>query len=186
MASSITMTRRHALSGAALSKVSLVRRHPAWAMTLMVWCVSLVAGCDSIGRGKSGVEGYWKGQMVAAEIDDPGSTSNSRSRGRPLRILMSLEEEAGIVSGSFAQSSDAIGFRQLDNESWRSVSTHSVAGARDGPQVRMQFSSDTGATFQVDATVGTSRISGTYSAKYGPASLYADAVEEGSFEVGRY
>jgi hypothetical protein len=99
---------------------------------------------------------------------------------------MSLEEEAGIVSGSFAQSSDAIGFRRLDNESWRSVSTHSVAGARDGRQVRMQFSSDTGAAFQVDATVGTSRISGTYSAKYGPASPYADAVEEGSFEVERY
>lgn len=157
-------------------------------MILMVWCVSLVAGCDSIGRGKSGVEGYWKGQMVAAEIDDPGSTSNSLNGGRSLRILMSLEENAGVVSGSFAQSSDAIGFRQLDNESWRSVSTHSVTGARDGSQIRMHFSSDAGATFQVDATVNTSRISGTYSAEYGPASPHADAdaVEVGRLDVERY
>ena len=155
-------------------------------MALMVWCVSLVAGCDSIGWGKSGVDGYWKGQIVAAAIDDPGSTPNGRNRGRPLRILMRLEEKAGIVHGEFTQSSDAIGFRQLDNESWRRVSTHRIAGTLDGPRVRMRFSNDAGRTFEIDATVSENLILGTYSAKYGPASPHAGVVEEGKFEIERY
>jgi hypothetical protein len=50
----------------------------------------------------------------------------------------------------------------------------------------MRFSSDTGRTFEIDATVSANRISGTYSAKHGPASPYADLIEDGRFEVERY
>ena len=139
-----------------------------------------------MGLGQSDVDGYWKGQMVGAAVGAKESIPNARERERPRRILMRLEEDSGTVHGKFAQSSDVIAFRQLDNGKSRSVSTHTVTGTRDGPRVRMRFSGDAGLVYEIDATVSANSISGTYSAQYGPASPSADATEDGKFEVERY
>lgn len=169
-----------------LDTLSLRRRGCVWALSSIVWSVPLVAGCDSRGWGQSGVDGYWKGQMAEVATDDQQLVPNARNRVRPLRILMRLQEEAGSVRGIVAQSSDAIAFRQLDNGSSRSVSTHTVTGTREGSRIRMRFSNDTGRTFEIDASVSAKRISGFYSAQHGPASPDAGVIEEGEFEVERY
>lgn len=168
------------------STLLLRRRSPLSVLVLMTLSVPLLAGCDSRGWGQSGVDGYWKGQIVGVAVGENEPISNAHEKERPRRILMKLEEKAGAVHGKFALSSDAIAFRQLDNGSSRSVTTHTVDGAREGAQVRMRFTSDEGFIFLVDAMVSANRIWGTYSVAYGTASPLAGTTERGKLEVERY
>ena len=116
----------------------------------------------------------------------PCATSSTRVSTRPRRILLQLSETAGKVSGTFAQSSDAIAFRQLESGNPRSVSTHQLTGTRDGQKIRMSFSNDAGGAFEVDALVNEKSIAGTYSVTYGSTKPVAGVTEKGRFEIERY
>jgi hypothetical protein len=82
-------------------------------MAPVFWFSSLLTGCDSIGWGPVSVDGYWKGQIVRAETANQGPAPSGGDSARPRRILMQLEDDAGVVRGRFAQSLDMVAFRQL-------------------------------------------------------------------------
>ncbi len=156
----------------------------AWAILLVAATSLLVAGCDSSGHERMAVDGYWKGQMVEETITDRTSTTSSWANERPRRILLRLEESEGIVQGRFARSSDAIAFRQIDNEGSRRVSTYAVTGTLDGSRFRMRFSVEAGRTYQVDAVVNERVIAGSYVAQYSTDG--AEETRSGRFEIERY
>jgi hypothetical protein len=86
----------------------------------------------------------------------------------------------------FAYSSDAIGFRQIDDGGFRQIATHSVTGTLDGSTILLRIAKDTGEEFEVDATVDDNLISGTYLMRR--ESLDGDAAvrETGEFSIERY
>ncbi len=169
-----------------MNTLSLRSQRIAWVMTSVICFVPLIVGCDSAHRGQSGISGYWKGQMIEAATGDQAPDSGSGESGQPRRILMRLEEKAGIVRGEFAQSSDAIAFKQLDYGGSRSVITREVAGTRDGSRIHLRFSSVAGRTINVEAIVSADMISGTYSAKSEPANSDSGETVKGKFRVERY
>ena len=136
-----------------------------------------------MGRDKPGVDGYWKGQMIGELLVDQGSTPNNGANRAPRRILLKLEESAGIVEGRFAQSSDVIAFRQIASEGSRHVSTYAVTGTLEGTRVRLSFEAETGRTFEIDGLVNEGVITGSYVERYptGPSQ----ATGTGQFEVER-
>jgi hypothetical protein len=156
----------------------------AWAMLLVAATIFLVAGCDSSGGERIAVDGYWKGQIVEETITDRTSTMSRWANERPRRILLRLEESDGIVQGRFARSSDAVAFRQTDNEGSRRVSTYAVTGTLDGSRLRIRFSAEAGRTFQVDAVVNERMITGSYTAKYPTDG--AQETRSGRFEIERF
>ena len=168
-------------------KTLLLQRRCA-ASTIIVISLSaiLLAGCDSSGHERFGVDGYWKGQIVGTAVGSQSPDADTRVSTRPRRILLQLSETAGTVSGTFAQSSDAIAFRQLESGNSRSVSTHQLTGTRDGQKIRMSFSNDAGGAFEVDALVNEKSIAGTYSVTYGSPRPVAGVTEKGRFEIERY
>jgi hypothetical protein len=99
---------------------------------------------------------------------------------------MRLDQEAGTVSGIFAQSSDAVGFRRLDDATARKISTHAVSGTLDGQTISLRFANDAGETFEVNGTVAGNRIAGTYSMRRGPEDGDAAVPETGEFLLERY
>lgn len=153
-------------------------------MLLVAVTSALVSGCESSSREQTGVDGYWKGQMVEQTITDQASTMSSRATVRPRRILLKLEESAGIVQGRFARSSDVVAFRQIGNDSSRRVTMHVVAGTLDGPRVRLSFSAEAGRTFQIDALVDKHVIVGSYVARHSTGRTQ-DATS-GRFEIERF
>ena len=156
----------------------------AWAMLLVAATSLLVAGCDSSGHGRMAVDGYWKGQMLEDTITDRTSTTSGWANERPHRILLRLAESEGIVQGLFAMSSDAIAFRQIDNEGSRRLSTYAVTGNLDGSRFRIRFSVEAGRTYQVDAIVNERVIAGNYVAQYSTDG--AEETRSGRFEIERY
>ena len=156
----------------------------ACAMLLVAATSLLVAGCDSSGRERIAVDGYWKGQMVEEIITDRTSTTSSWASVRPRRILFKFEDSEGIVQGLFAMSSDAIAFRQIDNEGSRRVSTYAVTGTLDGSRFRIRFSEEAGRTYEVDAVVNEHVIAGSYVAQYSMDG--AKETRSGRFEIERY
>jgi hypothetical protein len=153
-------------------------------MLLVATTSSLVTGCDSYGWEPTAVDGYWKGQMVEETITGRTSTTNRGANERPRRILLRLEESEGIVQGRFAMSSDAIAFRQIDNEGTRRVSTYAVTGTLDGSRFRVRFSAEAGRTYQVDAVVNERVIAGRYVAQYSTDG--AKETRSGRFDIERY
>jgi hypothetical protein len=153
-------------------------------MSLLATTISLVAGCDSSGWERTAVDGYWKGQMVEEGTTDQTSTTNRWANERPQRILLRLEESEGIVQGRFASSSDAVTFRQIDNEGSRRVSTYAVTGTLDGSRFRIRFSTEAGRTYQVDAVVNERVIAGRYVAQY--STYGAEETRSGRFDIERY
>ena len=100
-------------------------------------------GCHSTGRDKPGVDGYWKGQMIEdVALTGHGASPPYAANERPRRILLKLEESAGLVQGRFAQSSDLIAFRQIDNKihvvspPLRSRESSMLPGSASGSQPR--------------------------------------------------
>lgn len=108
----------------------------------------------------------------------------TRENQRPRRILLRLEESSGSVEGWFAQSSDAVAFRRMDEESTRSVATHPVTGTLDGTRLRIRFRSEAGLAYEVDAVVDNGLIEGTYIAR-SPSGDGQQSLS-GRFEVERY
>ena len=153
-------------------------------MFLVGMAMFVVAGCDSMGWGKTGVHGNWKGQMVSKPGSHDGATCNARSNGPPRRILLRLEESAGIVQGRIAHSSDVIAFRQIDDGGYRNVSTQAVTGTLDGSRIRIRFSAGGGRTSEVDAVVNGRVIAGSY-VTHGSAED-AGEMTSGRFEIERF
>lgn len=153
-------------------------------MLLVGIAMFVVSGCDSLGWGKAGVHGNWKGQLVSKAGSDDGATRNARSNGQPRRILLRLEESAGIVQGRIAYSSDVVAFRQLDDGGYRNVSTHAVTGTQDGSRIRIRFSAGGGRTSEVDAVLNGHVIAGSY-VTHGTADD-ADETTSGRFEIERF
>lgn len=143
-----------------------------------------VSGCDSLGWGKTGVDGDWKGQMVSEAKSDDGATRSARSYHNARRVLLSLEESAGHVRGRIAYSSDAIAFRQADNAGYRNVSTQAVTGTLDGSRIRIRFSAGGGRTSEVDAVLNGRVIAGSF-VTHGAADD-ADETTSGRFEIERF
>ena len=144
----------------------------------------MAAGCGTNGQGTSGVEGFWKGHMIEYSITDPGEAPHSLVTERPRRILLRLEEGAGIVNGLFAQSADAVAFKQIGNGSSRHVSTRAVTGTLDGSSIRLRFSAESGYTYEIDALVKERVIAGGYVAR-----LAIDGTERtlsGEFDIERF
>ena len=156
------------------------------AMLLIALATSLVSGCDSLGPSTPGVEGYWKGQMVEETTGDQRKALDARNDRRPRRILMRLQQEDEIVQGVFAQSSDVIAFRQIEDAGARRVSTHPVAGALDGRQLRISFPGEAGRTVEVEATVSAKMIVGRYIATSSAVDSRPDATTSGTFEIERF
>jgi hypothetical protein len=153
-------------------------------MLLVATTSSLVAGCDSFGWERTAVDGYWKGQMVEETITDRTATTSRWANERPRRILLRLEESGGIVQGRFARSSDAIAFRQIDNEGSRRLSTYAVTGTLDGSRFRIRFSTEAGRTYQVDAVAGGRAIAGNYVSQFSTNGV--EETRSGRFEIERY
>lgn len=154
------------------------------AMFLVGMAMFVVSGCDSFGWGKTGVHGNWKGQMVSGASSDDGATRNARSNEPPRRILLRLEESAGIVQGRIAHSSDVIAFRKIDDGGYRNVSTQAVTGTLDGSRIRIRFSAGGGRTSEVDAVLNGRVIAGSY-VTYGAADD-ADETTSGRFEIEKF
>jgi hypothetical protein len=156
----------------------------------MIPLLALVAvsfmGCDASGPAQADLSGHWKGQLVAVEASGQGPNPGAGERERPRRILMRLDQEAGTVSGIFAQSSDAVGFRRLDDATARKISTHTVSGTLDGQTIRLRFANDAGETFDVDGTVTGDRIAGTYSMLRGSQEGDEAVRETGEFLLEKY
>ena len=153
-------------------------------MFLVGMAVFAVSGCDSFHWGKTGVDGDWKGQMVSEASSDDGATRSARSNEQPRRILLRLEESAGIVQGRIAHSSDVIAFRQIDDGGYRNVSTQVVTGTLDGSRIRFRFSAGVGRTSEVDAVLNGRVIAGSY-VTHGAADD-ADETTSGRFEIERF
>ena len=153
-------------------------------MFLVGMAMFVVSGCDSLGWGKTGVDGDWKGQMVSEASSDDGATRSARSYDNARRILLSLEESAGLVRGRIAYSSDVIAFRQADNAGNRNVSTQAVTGTLDGSRIRIRFSAGGGRTSEVDAVLNGRVIAGSY-VTHGTADD-SDATTSGRFEIERF
>jgi hypothetical protein len=162
----------------------LYRRCSAVALLLAVFSVSLVAGCGSSGVGQSGVDGFWKGQLIEEASVESGMPLEARENQRPRRILLRLEESSGSVDGRFALGSDAVAFRRMDEEGSRSVATQPVTGTFDGTRLRIRFPSEAGLAYEVDAVVDNGVIEGTYVASN--SSGGRQLTLSGRFELERY
>lgn len=160
------------------------RLRPLTVMTIVAVATAIIAGCGTNVWGRSGIEGYWKGQMIEESTTSQGRTLNSRSKGRPRRILLELEEDAGVVQGRFAQSYDMIAFRQIDDENSRQVSTYPVIGTLDGTQLRLSFTIEAGGICDIDAVAGERMIVGTY-VVHGSTGDSGE-TQSGRFEIERY
>jgi hypothetical protein len=122
--------------------------------------------------------------MVEETITDRTATTSRWANERPRRILLRLEESGGIVQGRFARSSDAIAFRQIDNEGSRRLSTYAVTGTLDGSRFRIRFSAEAGRTYQVDAVAGGRVIAGNYVSQFSTNGV--EETRSGQFEIERY
>jgi hypothetical protein len=145
---------------------------------------TLVAGCDSTGRERAGLDGYWKGQMTEELFTGLESMPAQRENKTPRRILLQLEESGGIVRGQFAESSDAITFRSLEDEGSRQVQTFAVTGTLDGTRVRLSFAAANGRTFDIDGIVDKGSIKGTYVSR--TSTEHSEASGSGQFELERF
>jgi hypothetical protein len=162
-------------------------RFPALGLLSSVWLSSLLVGC---GVSQPDVDGHWKGQMIAtaataAEVEQVTSQDSARP-GRPRRVLLQLDQEGGVVNGLFAYSSDAVGFRQMDDGGFRQVASHTVHGTLDGSTVLLRIARDTGEDFEVDARVSGDSISGTYVRRTGTGQGGTGIRETGEFAIERY
>jgi hypothetical protein len=162
----------------------LHRRCSAVGTLFWVFSASLVAGCGAFGLGQSGVDGFWKGQLIEEGFAESGMPLESRENRRPRRILLRLEEGSGIVEGRFAQSSDAVAFRLIGEEGSRSVAAYPVTGTLDGTRLHIRFPAETGLTYEVDAIVGERVIEGSYIAR--DTSADSQQTLSGRFEVERF
>lgn len=154
------------------------------AMILVAATGLLVVGCYSSDRERVPIDGYWKGQMVEGTITGPASTTGRSANRQPWRILLKIEESEGIVQGRFANSSDAIAFRQIDDESSRRITTYAVTGTLEGSSFRIRFSLQSGRTYEVDAVVDKRVIAGRYLERY-----MVEGVEEstsGKIRIERF
>ena len=142
-------------------------------------------GCDSTGRDKPGIDGYWKGQMLEeVALTGQGASPAYAANERPRRILLKLEESAGLVQGRFAQSSDLVAFKQIDNENSRRVSTFAITGTLDAPRVSLRFAAGAGRTFEFEGRADKGVIAGTYVVR-NSSDLSLEAGS-GQFEVERF
>ena len=122
--------------------------------------------------------------MVEETITDRTSTTSSGAGVQPRRILLKLEENAGVLQGRFAKSSDAIAFRQIDSEGSRHVLTYLITGTLDGPRLRIRFPAEAGRTYEVAAAVNERMIVGSYVVNYSVNG--AEKTTSGRFEIERY
>lgn len=148
-------------------------------MFLSVMAMFVVSGCDSFGWGKTGVNGDWKGQMVTEASGIDGAALDARPNEQPRRILLRLEENAGIVQGRIAHSTDVVAFRLIDDGGYRTVSTRVVEGNLDGSRLQIRFSAGGDRTSEVDAVLNGRVIAGSY-------VTYGAADEAGERESGRF
>jgi len=152
----------------------------------LIGAIMLLGGCDAFRPGTTGIDGYWKGQIVEDAAKDQPRDSAMQENRRAIRVLMLLEEDDGVISGKFAQSSDVVAFGRLAGSGSRNISMHTVEGTRNGPEVHIRFPGDDGRNFDVKATLSAGKLSGTYSASPPAGSPSADVTEGGIFDVERY
>lgn len=153
-------------------------------MLFSLLSASLLAGCGSSGVGQSGVDGYWKGQLVEEAFAESGKPEEARFNQRPRRVLLRLEEDSGTVQGRFAQSSDAVAFKRIGEDGSRSLATHPVDGTFDGTRLLIRFPAESGLAYEVDAVVGKGMIEGAFVARY--PGVEAQGSLSGRFEVERF
>lgn len=160
------------------------RQQLVTAAFMLAAVIPLVAGCDSTGRERAGLDGYWKGQMIEEIFTEPGPMPARRDNEPPRRILLQLEENAGVVRGQFAESSDVIAFRSLGDDSSRHVATFAVTGTLEGARIHLSFAAERGRTFDVDALANKGVIKGAYVSRY--STEHSQATGSGQFEIERF
>lgn len=124
--------------------------------------------------------------MVATGIAGDSGAADSERPGRPRRVLVRLEQEDGRVTGLFAYSSDAVGFRQMEDGGFRQLATHTVSGTLEDSAIALRIARDTGEDFEVDARVTADRIAGTYTRLAASGDAESTVRETGELVIERY